>query len=87
MAQSRDVMIQDFIEAMKFCQCELHCFYLDSQTSFCHSAFSDFDEVIISGGSHTVSHEWMIDLETHVKYLSFRIGYHTYSTHYIGTMK
>lgn len=85
MAQSCNVMIQDFIGDVKLCQCELHCFYIDLHTSFQSSQFSDFQE-IVSGQSHIVSYEWMMDLETHVEYLSFRIGEHTYPTHWYDEM-
>lgn len=55
----------------------LLCWFTDLVSS--HS-FAEFDE-IVSGRSHTITHKWMINLETHVEYLSFRIGDHTYPTH------
>lgn len=48
------------------------------------SLFSNFDEIV--KGTHRVTQEWMTNLETHIEYLSFKIGDHTYLAQWIDNV-
>lgn len=56
--------------------------YVDVDTQFVKENFQHFYD-IVEDYNHTVSHEWVKDLNTHDQHLSFKIGYHTYPTHYV----
>lgn len=80
-AQSRDVFISDFTTTMKMCQNELFMNYVDKDP-FGKDQFQHFLD-IVEDYSHTISHEWVPDMNTQDEFLSFRIADHTYLTHWL----
>jgi hypothetical protein len=81
-AQSRNVFISDFIAAVKICQGELFEMYTNSSTSFQPLHFQSFYDVV-NDHSHTISHEWVTDLNNGNETLGFRIHGHTYPAHMV----
>jgi hypothetical protein len=84
-AQSGNVFISDFIAAIKICQGELYKMYCDSSSSFQPRHFQLFHDVV-TDHSHTISHEWVTDLNNGAESLGFRINGHTYPAHMVDSL-
>lgn len=82
-AQARDMFVCDYVEAVRMCQADILRDYVDPETRFDKLYFQHFCD-IIEDYTHTVSHQWMTDLNTGSETLSFRIGDHPYAMHWVN---
>jgi hypothetical protein len=81
-AQVGNIFVSDMIAAVKICQAEIYMMYCDSGTSFQPIHFQLFSDVV-ADHSHTISQEWVTDLNNGAESLGFRIHGHTYPAHMI----
>lgn len=83
-AQPRDVYIVDCFVGVKSCAGEFPS-YFDEETSFKVDNFHKFFE-LIDNYTCPITIEWVMDLNDHETYLSFRIGDHSYPSHHLALL-
>jgi hypothetical protein len=73
----RDVFIYNFVASTKICQTDPFMMYFDALTSYQHECFQVFCD-IVDNSFATITKHWVINLNTNIKTLFFRMDGHPY---------